>query len=181
MPKKKPIPESTWTAIRALYESPPGISIAQLARKYDAVGITKDDLIERRDAEGWKQGKMLQDNALVNARAHAIADEYSKELADLGDDITEEDVARATDRVVAETAAAARAEIIDRHRREWKLINNLLTEQLRERANTDKAFAKAKLTKITAETIKIKQEGERKAWGIDQIEDPSTTIVVERD
>ena len=28
------------------------------------------------------------------------------------------------------------------------------------------SFDKAKLAKITAETIKIRQEGERKAWGI---------------
>lgn len=36
----------------------------------------------------------------------------------------------------------------------------------RERGERQGSFDKAKLAKITAETIKIRQEGERKAWGI---------------
>ena len=51
--------------------------------------------------------------------------------------------------------------VITRHQREWDRHQALIDEALSEGS-----FDKAKLAKITAETIKIRQEGERKAWGI---------------
>lgn len=58
-------------------------------------------------------------------------------------------------------AADAKAAVIQRHKAEWDKHQALIDDALSEGS-----FDKAKLAKITAETIKIRQEGERKAWGI---------------
>jgi hypothetical protein len=44
--------------------------------------------------------------------------------------------------------------------------------------DTAKAFDRAKLAKITAETLMIVQNGERKAWGLDVGELPAGAVVV---
>ena len=58
-------------------------------------------------------------------------------------------------------ASDAKAAVIVRHKTEWERHQALIDEAL---AAGD--FDKAKLAKITAETLKIRQEGERRAWGI---------------
>ena len=58
-------------------------------------------------------------------------------------------------------AADAKAAVIQRHKDEWDRHQKIIDEAL---AAGD--FERAKLAKITAETIKIRPEGERKAWGI---------------
>lgn len=58
-------------------------------------------------------------------------------------------------------AADAKAAVILRHKEEWEQHQQLIRAAVE---NGD--FDAAKLAKITAETIKIRQEGERKAWGI---------------
>lgn len=53
-------------------------------------------------------------------------------------------------------------ELRARHRQEWLDIHDILQEAIAQ-ADVDKA----KLAKLLAETLKIRQEGERRAWGID--------------
>lgn len=50
----------------------------------------------------------------------------------------------------------------ERHRREWDATQTLL-----EQALADHDMETAKLAKLVAETLKIRQEGERRAWGLD--------------
>jgi len=62
--------------------------------------------------------------------------------------------------------------VIARHREEWKIPRMLLQESFTSRiGGTKDAFEKAKLAKITTEAIKIRQDGERKAWGLDDLGD----------
>lgn len=70
------------------------------------------------------------------------------------------------------------ATVLDRHRREWSAARALSIEAIR-----DRNFDKAKLAKITAETIGIIQAGERKAYGIEDSDKTPvrpTVVVVER-
>jgi hypothetical protein len=60
-----------------------------------------------------------------------------------------------------EKAAQKKAAVIARHKQEWADHQKWIDEAL---ANGD--FNAAKLAKITAETIRIRQDGERRAWGI---------------
>src|SRR5260364_374806 len=61
-----------------------------------------------------------------------------------------------------EAEAGCRAQVVNRHRDERDAH-----KQHVERALTDADFDAAKLAKITAETLKIRQEAERRAWGLD--------------
>lgn len=77
-----------------------------------------------------------------------------------------------------DTSVEIVASVIDRHRREWSAARALSIEAVRERN-----FDKAKLAKITAETIGIIQHGERKAYGIEDAgsaPQKPTVVVVER-
>lgn len=58
-------------------------------------------------------------------------------------------------------AADAKAAVIHRHQSEWDEHKRLMRD-----AMDTQDFNAAKLAKITAETLKIRQEAERKAWGI---------------
>lgn len=59
-------------------------------------------------------------------------------------------------------AIEMRGKVLDRHRREINLPRQKLFE-----AVTANDFNKAKLAKISAETLSIIQSAERKAWGLD--------------
>jgi hypothetical protein len=59
-------------------------------------------------------------------------------------------------------AIEARATVLDRHRRELNLPRQRIYAALNEGD-----FNKAKLAKISAETLSIVQAAERKAWGLD--------------
>lgn len=72
-----------------------------------------------------------------------------------------------------EEAEDRRAEVLARHRNEWRQVATLRQEALRDRqANPGQSFERAKLAKITAEMTSIQQAGERKAWGLDDIQIP---------
>mgnify|MGYP002619561445 CR=1 FL=1 len=79
--------------------------------------------------------------------------------------------------VVQDVAVKLRAEIADRHRKEWQAARKLSYEAIQA-----KDFERAKLAKITSETIKIIQEGERKAWGLDAADPQAgpSVVVIER-
>jgi hypothetical protein len=67
-----------------------------------------------------------------------------------------------------EEATDVRAEMLARHRSEWGTVTALIAEAIEGReADPVQAFNRAKLAKITAETIALSQAGERKAWGLD--------------
>lgn len=59
-----------------------------------------------------------------------------------------------------EAGTKGRAAVLLRHRQEWERHRPLMEEALNGDAEA------AKLAKTAAETLKIRQEAERKAWGI---------------
>ena len=62
-----------------------------------------------------------------------------------------------------DAAPDPRADVQRRHRAEWVEHKALV-----DAAVADSDFEKARLAKILAETIRIRQDGERKAWGLDK-------------
>ena len=169
---KKDATEEGWVAARAMYESTPGITLAQVAAK---CGVTHARIVKRATDEGWVKCLARPDNSRLNAEAHKIADTYVRKVADLGPEVTEADKAKAADEVVTQTAAEQRAQVLDRHRKEWNTPRVLSIEAVKGRD-----FERAKLAKITSETLKLIQEGERKAWGMDSGGENSVTVVIER-
>ena len=68
-------------------------------------------------------------------------------------------------------AADRKAVVLQRHRDAWPEIKKLNAEAL-----TKQDFELAKLAKISAETEKIIQDGERKAWGINEVQENFSQI-----
>lgn len=129
-----------WETIRAEYEA--GSTMGQLSKRY---GVNKAAISRRAKKEGWTQDISGAVNRLTEAKVNGIVNTVDPQKK-----------AAALDR-----AADAKAAVILRHKEEWDKHQKLIEDAL---AAGD--FEKAKLAKITAETIRIRQEGERKAWGI---------------
>ena len=129
-----------WETIRAEYEA--GASQSELARRH---GVSRKAIQKHITAEGWAQDISGTLDRLTEAKVVGVV---------AGCDPKKK--AAALDR-----AADAKAAVILRHKEEWEQHQQLI------RAAVESGdFDAAKLAKITAETIKIRQEGERKAWGI---------------
>lgn len=134
-------PRFDWEKIRAEYEA--GASMGSLARAY---GVSKPAISKHARKEGWTQDVTEAVNRLVNAKVYGVVNPVNPE------------------KKAAAMAAAAdeRVAVIRRHQEEWQRHKQIIDDAL---ANND--FERAKLAKITAETIRIRQDGERRAWGID--------------
>ncbi len=129
-----------WETIRAEYEA--GASQAALAKRH---GVSRTAIQKHIQSEGWMQDITGAVNRLTEAKVAGVVAGCNpqKKAAAL------------------ERAADAKAEVIRRHKAEWDKHQCIIDDAL---ANGD--FERAKLAKITAETIRIRQEGERKVWGI---------------
>lgn len=131
-----------WENIRMEYEA--GMTQTGLSRKH---GVSRAAISRRAKREGWKRnafGSDSREDDRVGRQTSDPAGEYSARLP-------------AKNRNESEGKSA----IIRRHREEWNKIRILI-----EDAVTEQDADAVKLAKITAETLKIRQEGERKAWGI---------------
>lgn len=176
------IPEERKAAARALYESTPGMSQEQVA---DEVGVSRRTVEEWVRKDGWNKAPLLPQTGMTEA-AQKVADRYTGKLADYGDDISAEQKQVALQETAVETAVDLRAQLLDRHRREWQPIRNRVYKQLDPRTPMDEKtrFEMSKTTKINAETLAILQLGERKAWGIDKPGEDAgqqnVTVVIER-
>lgn len=151
MPK---LSSDRWQEIRAKREA--GASFPALGK---AFGISYQAIQKRAKREGWGDGS---DVASVIRRkaaekvAGVVASDPIKKAAAIDDE------------------AEKLAEIVNRHRSEWRFVTTLRAEALVDRlVDVGKAFNKAKLAKITAEMTAIQQAGERKAWGLDENVDVS--------
>lgn len=141
-----------WDAIRAEYEA--GASQASLAKKH---GVSRGAIQKHIAAEGWTQD-------LEPAIQRKVAEKVAGVVA--GCDPKKK--AQALD-----AEATRRADVVQRHRDEWEEHKHIV-----DAAIGTKDFESAKLAKITAETLKIRQEAERKAWGIDAQLAPVTNVTV---
>lgn len=129
-----------WETIRAEYEA--GATMGELSRRH---GVSKTAISKRARAESWTQDISGTINRMAEAKVYGLVD-----------------IVNPKKKVEAQKrAAGAVASVMLRHKEEWKRHQALIDDALKAGD-----FNKAKLAKITAETLKIRQEGERKAWGI---------------
>lgn len=147
------LPQATWQQIRAERET--GASFGDLAARYD---VTKSAIVKRAKAEAWGDGTDVQ----AEIRRRAIAKVTAKFTGD-----------RTKKREVIEAAADSAADLIARQRKDWE-EHRLKYGQLQ----TD--FELAKLAKISAEMLMIRQKGERLAWGLEDNQQ-TAEIVIKRE
>lgn len=167
--------EEVYATARILYESTPGMTFVKLAEE---TGISWRTLENRSRKDGWKKNHLLLPTSLGEA-AQAVADKYAGKVAEYGPELGVDAAKQAAMvETATEVAVDVRAQLIERHRREWGAIRSLVYETLRTKTYGDHA----KLAKISSETLQIIQANERKAWGIDKPGDDQAklTVVIER-
>lgn len=164
-------------AARALYEGDPTITKKQVAEEMGVPYATLDKWSKGGDT-GTDDKWVKRTSENMSERAQAVADGYKGKLSELGPEITTGQQKQAMDETAEETAVELRAKVLERHRKEWGIPRGLVNEAVKARD-----FNKAKLAKITSETLKLIQDGERKAWGIDSGPDGATKVqvVIERE
>lgn len=153
-----------WTTVRQKYETEPRLSFADLASQF---GVSKQAIHKRATAEKWERVVSLAELA---ARAQTKADRLvdgEVDAARLGS-IRETGV---------DEAASRRAAVLDRHRKEADGPRKIVYQALQTGD-----IEKARLAKVVAESLRIVQELERKAWGLDVVDahGGERVIVIER-
>ena len=129
-----------WESIRAEYEV--GASQSDLSKRY---GVSRTAIQKRIRAEGWVQDISGTVNRMAEAKVAGVVSGCKPQK----------------NAPAIDTAREAKAPLNNRHPRAMGRQQRRMDDALSEGS-----FDKAKLAKITAETIKIRQDGERKAWGI---------------
>ena len=181
--KKKLVDDmaSRRAAARALFEGQPGATIDTVAAE---VGV-EPKLIRAWKAEG-KWVVSTKAAAGLSARAAELANNFKVRMSQIGTPLSDEVAAAEAAREVGqEFATDIRAEVLARHRRAWAAPRKVAYEALQQAAKNDVAgaFERAKLAKITAETLTLVQVGECRAFGLNhdaRAGDGQTVVVVER-
>lgn len=174
--RKQKYSDEAKAAARSLWEADPHLSLREVARE---TGIPYATISKwSKGGASGKEERWTKRGADMSERAQAAADTFRGKLAELGPEITTEQQNQAIADTAEETAVELRARVLERHRKEWNVPRALVQEAVKARD-----FNKAKLAKITSETLKIVQDGERKAWGIDSGPDGQTKVqvVIERE
>jgi hypothetical protein len=144
-----------WAAARADYEA--GLSQNAVAEKH---GVCRKAVQKHIEAEGWTQDV-----------EPAIRRKVAEKVAGMVAACDPDQKAAAMD-----AEAERRAAVVERHRREWEGLEDLRQRCIRraEEAEAAEDWGAAKVAKILADTIgdhvaalKGKQDGERRAWGLD--------------
>jgi len=159
-----------WEKARIKWEADPTMSFADVG---NTLCVSKEAVRLHAKKEGWKK---VVSSAEIVRRAHDVADSFPAPAN--ADTIGAEKGEAELHTQSVEASVSMRAKILDRHRREWEGARSNVYKAIQ---NND--FEKAKLGKITAEAIKIIQDGERKAWGFDSelpYNNEPVTIVIER-
>lgn len=170
-------------AARAIYEATPGATCSLVHQQLG--GKVPESTIRRWKAEdGWKSvARTVTD---LPARAAALANSFKVKMSELGKPLSDEVAAQEASRDVAvQHAVDIRAGVLDRHRKEWSAPRKLAYDaiQLSNKGDQTGAFERAKLAKITAETLQIVQVGECRAFGLNEAArgaDGGTVVVIDR-
>lgn len=178
MSKSSPT-DAEWAHVRRLWETTPRMTYGDAGRM---LGVSRQAAALRAGKEGWKKDADL---SAISRKAHAEADASTStpsadetmvnaglqqvranpELREQAQAALERAVARVADKQIEaaeETAVKLRAKLLESHRKEWMSVRAIVWDAINR-----KDFDRAKLGKITSEAMRIIQEGERKAWGLD--------------
>ena len=167
----EPWPDEMKAKARVMWETDLNMTHPKVAEE---LGIPWKTIERWAKTEKWK--KVSANNFADRAEKIASAMETKHLEPEITTEQRNQAIADTTDKI----AADLRADVVDRHRREWQAPRQISYEAIKERN-----FEKAKLAKITAETLMLIQNGERRAWGMDKTgkpgEDENTIVVVERE
>lgn len=183
----KRVSPQEWAVIRKHWEEEPALNYAQLAAQ---VGMTRQAIKQRADRDGWQ--KSLPSVSIEQA-AHAMADtRQAKVTENAGEgesrapdvyvkqsgesmregqkaEFTAIDLTRTPEEAataIRDEATQKRAILVDRQRMEWNNARALVYDAIKKRG-TKGALETARYAKTVCEALKVLQDGERRAWGMD--------------
>lgn len=158
-----------FASAKIIWESDPSLTLEAVA---DMCKMSFRGLRAHKEKAGWR--KITPELSGLSKEA---MDEYNKRRA-LIKEPTEDLLNTLVDEIAAEFAMKARTELLEKHKKEWEYPRSLAYQAIK-----DKNFDLAKLAKISSETIRNTQDGERKAWGLDKGGGSETNIrvVIERE
>jgi hypothetical protein len=176
--------EHEWQEVRAEWEVSPQQGLGWLTKagggRWD---VSVEAIRQRRSKEEWqKRGTLasVAEKAQIAADRAAVSADQSGELGSqlgiqVGTQVAAEDDKKAAERsaIVEDAAVKLRASLLERHRNEWNMARKIAYEAAQSRD-----FEKAKLAKITTETLRNIQDGERKAWGLDAGDSLGDKVIV---
>lgn len=140
----KRLTRDEWASARQTWEMDQAATDRTVSELF---GITRQAVTLKRNAEGWQKVGAL---ATVSQRAQLAADKKN---------CTEQEAPSRADAIDA--AVDIRADVLGKHRSEWSEHRRLFPL-----ANIRDDFNTGKSAKISAEMIRIRQDGERRAYGI---------------
>jgi Phage terminase small subunit len=161
-------------AARVIFEGRPGATCEDVAAE---TGVPVGTVRRWKALYKWKPAVQRLPN--MSRQAGEIANSFKVKMSELGKPLSDEVAAAEVASELANTAALdVRAKVIDRHRKEWSAPRKLAYEAIQSGD-----FERAKLAKITSETLTLIQSGECRAYGIDfkSKGDEATTIVIDRE
>jgi hypothetical protein len=163
---------------RTLWESVPAASVKTVAQE---VGVADDQVAFWKRSEGWVKAHRREGRQKQLA---TLAQEVANRMPPVREAGTPAEAKAAVQEFVQEFAIDVRAEVLQRHRREWAAARAVIYQTIEQakRGDVAGAYERGKLAKITAEALQILQNGERAAYGIarDHGTDDRTIVVVDR-
>lgn len=157
-----------WEAARQRWEADATLNFTDLSA---TLGVSKQAVAHRANKEGWQRVGAMQN---MSQRAQLMADK--RQL--VSDNKIPLNVQRSAG--VIDAATEIRASLLERHRKDWEEHRErfpledlaggkeVTDPKTGEKTKTKGDFEQAKCAKITSEMISIRQQGERKAYGLDE-------------
>lgn len=180
---KRRLTRDQWQAIRKVWEhdlNRPTLSKAAkiAAKKYNfdapsTAAVSRRAEQDRLNGYPWDRGGTMKGiNKNAQIKADYITSGEDDDAINYQRTGTHPLTGRSLSRAEMEGADVAedmRAEVIARHRSEWKVSIVLRNEALINRkVDIKKSLELAKLAKMAAEMIYMQQTGERRAWGLEE-------------
>lgn len=149
-----------WGEVRSRWESDPREGYTWIVSEMN-LGVSDVAVLKRARKEGWAKKASLK---TIVERAQARADEkVSRKVSGEVSPLTTSE------------AVDLRAGVIEKHRDEWAEHRETFTLPLL--TGEESGLNMSRIAKMTAETIRIRQQGEREAWGLDAVAENTNTGV----
>ncbi|MDF0605392.1 hypothetical protein HZU77_006975 [Neisseriaceae bacterium TC5R-5] len=164
MPHSNRLSADDWQRIRETWEIDPRLGYTWLIEEMH-LSVSPVAIFKRAKKEGRQKQQSTELKKVVE-QAHFLADLKAGQLSDYGGtpDTT--------------TAADLRSDVLEQHRTEWQRHRNQYPPL--EIGDEKAGFLRARIAKLAAEVIRLRQEGERKAWGLDTVvEETGTSLSTE--
>jgi transposase len=143
---------------RAIYEARPGATCQMVGEE---LGVPLSTVRRWKSEGGWKPNG-LQSMAGLSRQAAELANKLKVKMSELGKPMSDEVALKEAGQELAEGHVVdVRAAVLDRHRKEWSAPRKIAYEAMQSGD-----FDRAKLAKISSETLQLIQMGECRAYGM---------------